>query len=90
MTTWIDAAAPSKLAPAMARYLADPGAQRARDYAGVDDRFGLWLRLVEVRAERWCGVSVFDLPDWAFRDAYDGGASPKEAAREMLTEEGWL
>ncbi len=30
------------------------------------------------------GLSVYDLPDIAFRDLYDDEATPEEAAREVL------
>ena len=35
------------------------------------------------------GSSVFDLEDWAWRDAYDSGESPKEAFGNFVEEMGY-
>lgn len=53
-------------------------------YAGGDERFGLWLALVDQRLSRTFGIGLFDLADWPIRDAYDDGLSPKDAAQLAL------
>ena len=54
------------------------------EYDTGDERFGLWMAYVNARLLRSVGVGLFDLADWNMRDAYDGGASPKDGAQEAL------
>jgi hypothetical protein len=51
--------------------------------------FDQWMQQVDQAVDALAGCSVYDLPDFAFRDAYDGGLTPSEAARSVLTEAGW-
>lgn len=51
--------------------------------------FDEWMKRVDAHVSRICGLSYSDLPDIAYRDMYDDGASPKEAAQEALAEAGW-
>jgi hypothetical protein len=55
----------------------------------ADDEFEAWMHRVDLAVQSASGVSVHDLPDYAFRDAFDGGSPPGEAAREVLEEAGW-
>ena len=48
-----------------------------------NERFGAWLLLVD-RELRSYGVSHRDLADWTWRDAYDDGVAPAEAAWEAM------
>lgn len=50
-------------------------------YAGGDRGFALWLLMVD-RAIGF--LSHRDLADWHWRDAYDDGVSPREAAEEAV------
>jgi hypothetical protein len=50
----------------------------------TDSGFDEWLRAVDQEVQAMAGVSYRDLPDWTYRDAYDSGATPKEAAEEAL------
>lgn len=59
--------------PATAEVLATAG----------DERFGAWLLLVD-RALRPFGISRLDLADWTWRDAFDDGVAPAEAAWDAL------
>jgi hypothetical protein len=43
--------------------------------------FELWMREVDKALERIVGLSSADLPDVCYRDLYDDGAGPREAAR---------
>jgi hypothetical protein len=49
-----------------------------------DERFALWLRLVDKRMARVTGLGHRDIGDWHWRDAFEDGVSPSEAAREAL------
>lgn len=48
--------------------------------------FKTWMRQVNAVVNRSVGCSVFDLEDWCWRDAYDEGYTPEEAAEEALEE----
>ena len=43
-----------------------------------------WLLVADVTCIRRLGVSIFDIADWAWRDAYDCGENPGEALRAAL------
>jgi hypothetical protein len=49
-------------------------------YANGDERFALWLRLVDRRIQRMSGgvICLLDLGDFPSRDSYDEGLSPRE------------
>jgi hypothetical protein len=49
-----------------------------------DTDFDTWMRQVDECIGRRCGLSSSDLPDWTYRDAFDDGLSPEEAAAEAL------
>jgi hypothetical protein len=53
-------------------------------YAGGDRGFAAWLLVADAICTRRLGVSIFDIADWAWRDAYDAGQTPGEALREAL------
>lgn len=85
MSTWIDMREqqdPNKITTALASYRAHRDGKFARvaEHDGGDDRFGLWLALVDNRITRAVGVGLFDLGDWPIRDSYENGDSPREAA----------
>ena len=80
--TWLDTQPQEKVATALARYRTTPS---MHTHDGGDERFGLWLALVNNRLIRTVGLGLFDLGDWPIRDAYDNGDSPSEAARLALS-----
>src|SRR5687768_14909274 len=85
MSTWVDqqeANDPNKITTALASYRAnrDSRFSRVAEHDGGDDRFGLWLALVDNRLTRAVGVGLFDLGDWPIRDSFESGDSPREAA----------
>jgi hypothetical protein len=85
--TWIDdreAQEPEKIRAALANYAERRSTLRVAEHDGGDDRFGLWLALVDARITRRVGLGLFDLGDWNIRDAYDSGSSPADAAQEAL------
>lgn len=53
-----------------------------RENACGDREFGLWLYLVDRRIGF---LTHRDIADWHWRDAFDDGVSPTEAAREALS-----
>lgn len=61
------------------------GVKACLDYANGDERFALWLRLVNAAVTRKAGVSLFDLADVTLRDWFDDGYTPNDAAREALS-----
>lgn len=58
-------------------------------YHTDDVYFAVWLHTVNRAVQRRVGLSFDDLEDWGYRDAYDAGQSPKEAALEMLEDNGY-
>ena len=48
------------------------------------DTFEKWMILVEQAMLDKCGMGPDDLPDWAYRDAYDGGLTPNQAANQAI------
>jgi hypothetical protein len=42
------------------------------------------LLVADALCRRRVGVSIFDLSDWAWRDAYDTGETPGAGVREAL------
>jgi len=53
------------------------------------DTYEDWMRRVDKCVEAIAGVSVYDLPDYCFRDAYEDGRRPSSVARDALKEAGW-
>ena len=58
-------------------------------YAAGDRDFAAWLLVADTAAYRYRGVSLFDLADYRWRDAYEDGAGPAETLRDALQAEGW-
>ena len=47
--------------------------------------FEEWMKLVNQKvAARLMGLTTDDLPDMCYRDMYDSGSSPAEAASEAI------
>ena len=53
------------------------------------DGFVQWMDRVDARISAICGLSSMDLADQCWRDWYDDGMSPREAAEECLIDEGF-
>ncbi len=52
---------------------------RNKEYAGGDPDFAEWLDDVDQFCLRKTGLSIQDLRDYLWRDAFDSGSTPKEA-----------
>ena len=51
-------------------------------------KFAAWMAKVEAEIEKACGLSSSDLDDFMYCDAYEDGASPKQAARAAIRNAG--
>lgn len=51
--------------------------------------FQAWMRAVDSAVQAEVGLSVHDLADANFRDWYEDGVSPSEAAVDVLADNGW-
>lgn len=64
-----------------AQHLLDsPIGEDARRYAGTEDTdFAAWLAVADHRCRQRYALSIFDLPDFLWRDHHDDGLTPDEA-----------
>jgi hypothetical protein len=51
--------------------------------------FAEWMRAVDAALAGLCGLTSACLADQCWRDWYDAGVTPEEAARDALEEEGF-
>lgn len=82
-TTWVDMQDQDKVGRAIAA-LRERSPSYVDDMADGDERFALWLANVDHRMSRMVGLTHRDIGDWGWRDAYEAGESPRDAAREGL------
>jgi hypothetical protein len=82
-TTWIDVQR-QKHGPERVAEIVDKLTPQQLDNGGGDQDFALWLALVDNAMARTVGVGHRDIGDWTWRDAFDAGTRPTEAAREAL------
>jgi hypothetical protein len=86
-STWLDRQDAATVDEARQVFRSSPQYTRFMEYAGDDESFALWLRLADRRVGRLVGLGVFGIGDWSWRDAYDAGMSPLDAARDALAED---
>lgn len=88
--SWIDDQPADKIDAALVKYRADTSiwSQDPRSDSNGDERYGLWLMLVNVKMMRLVGIGYHDIEDWTWADAYEDGMSPSEAVREALANAG--
>jgi hypothetical protein len=53
-------------------------------HAGGDRGYAAWLLVADRICIRRIGLSIFDLSDWMWRDAYDGDQPPADAVRDAI------
>lgn len=68
--------------------LQHPHAARCLDYARGDREFAAWLLVAEVTCRHDTGLSIFDLADWTWRDAYEDDVPPLDALQDALAADG--
>lgn len=61
---------------------------RLEGYGDDDPRFQTWMRKVDAIVTRKCGLGCMDLADVCYRDWFDSGTTPGQAARDVLAENG--
>lgn len=52
-----------------------------------EEAFDSWMACVDTALEERIGLSSDDLADYCYRDWFDGGMSPDDAAREAMNAE---
>jgi len=77
---WLTTQDPSKVEAAAATM----PAEFAERYGNGDPYFALYLHLADRKCIRAVGVGIFDIADYLWHDAYTGGTTPSQAAREAL------
>jgi hypothetical protein len=82
---WLASQHRIKVEEALAKLPADSD---ARGYSNGDPYFALYLHIADVKCQRAVGVSIFDLADHLWADAYEDGTTPARAAREALENDG--
>lgn len=75
--------------PRLAQVVAEKGDALKGRYHTDDVYFAVWLHALDRAVQRRVLVSFDDLEDWDYWSAYDGGMSPRDAAIEMLHDNGW-
>ena len=75
--------------PKLERVIAEKG-DALKERHHVDDvYFAIWLQALNQAVQRRVMVHYDDLEDWDYWSAYDAGMFPRDAAIEMLTDNGW-
>ena len=54
-----------------------------------DAPFEAWLARADAVCCKLVGMSIYDLPDYCYRDAFDDGMTPAAAAKSALRAAGW-
>lgn len=49
--------------------------------------FEQWMEQVDMHLLRMCGCMASDLPDYAYRDAFDAGETPEHVAAAVIEAE---
>jgi Family of unknown function (DUF5419) len=65
-------------------YLTERYCQHCDSYRITRPSFEQWMAEVDEVLVKKVGVSSADLPDWTYRDAFDQGSTPEEAADEAI------
>ncbi|MEH1124789.1 hypothetical protein [Micromonospora sp. CPCC 206061] len=79
---WIDIIDDNSRAKIDAK-LTERGAEHLR-YANGDREFAAFLLVADALAYKHFGLSIFDLPDYCWRDAYDDEMTPAQALHVAL------
>jgi|GEM_PF-2858248 len=82
---WID----NLPGPRLAEMVRKNGGTLMERYHTDDVYFAVWLHALNRVVQRRVRLSFDDLEDWDYWSSYDAGESPKDAALEMLADNGW-
>lgn len=83
--TWIE----NLPGPALEKWVKEKGDEAKERYGVEDVYFALWLHYVNKHVMRRAHVSFMDLEDWDYASAYESDVTPRDAAVEMLQDNGW-
>jgi hypothetical protein len=61
-----------------------PADSDSRSYSNGDPYFALYLHIADRKCGNAVGLSIFDLADYLWYDAYENGTTPSRAVREAL------
>lgn len=86
MTTWWQTLTGARRAALREALNAERGQQYLEAADGAEG-FAAWLLAADHTCIRRLGVSIFDLSDWGWRDAYDAGATPAAAVRDAVADD---
>jgi hypothetical protein len=75
--------------PKLDKVIAEQGDKLKEKHHTDDVYFAIWLHTLDRAVQRRVMVSYTDLEDWDYWSAYDAGMSPRDAAVEMLQDNGW-
>ncbi len=50
----------------------------------TETEFRVWMKKVDAAAQKKCGLSIYDLPDYCYRDAFEDGICPSSAAHRAF------
>jgi Family of unknown function (DUF5419) len=75
--------------PKLKKVIAEHGDALKERHHTDDVYFAIWLHTLDRSVQRRVLVSYQDLEDWDYWSAYDAGMSPRDAAVEMLQDNGW-
>lgn len=75
--------------PRLREVVEEHGAALMARHHTDDVYFAVWLHALNRAVQRRVIISYDDLEDWAYWDSYADGASPRDAAIQMLRDNGW-
>jgi hypothetical protein len=79
--TWFDTLESTKQAQGIALLNNTPAGREALQKANGDHAFALFLAAADWHARKRLGLSIWDLADYTWRDAFDDELTPIEALR---------
>lgn len=86
-TSWLDHQPQEKIDAALVKFRRNPRYQRYLDDYNGDERFALFMALVDRRLLGMVGLTAMDMADFPSWDCYESGMSPADAAMECLYEQ---
>lgn len=75
--------------PRLTQFIAEKGDAVMERYHTDDVYFAIWMHSVNRAVQRRIFLSFDDLEDWDYWSAYDSDMSPKQAAVQMLEDNGY-